>query len=114
MSEKPDDLQRILHMQEAIDRIIRFSHSLDYESFLQNEMAQFAIIKNYEIIGEAAYHLSPELRDEYPEIEWRKIMSFRHILVHDYYKINSAIVWNAQRKLEELGAQLERILTEKG
>ena len=88
MSAKPSEKDRLNHMLEAIDRIFRFSEGLDYEGFSKNEMAQFAIIKNFEIIGEAAYHLSRELRESNVAIEWRKIIAFRHILVHDYYKIN--------------------------
>lgn len=51
---KPSDQERLEHMMEAIDRIFRFSDPLSYSDFVNNEMAQFAIIKNFEIIGEAA------------------------------------------------------------
>lgn len=77
-------------------------------------MAQFAIIKNFEIIGEAAYQLPRDFREANSTIEWRKMIAFRHILVHDYYKINTAIVWNAiVYRLEELKRQIEVLLDEK-
>ena len=113
MSEKPVNKERLAHIIEAIDRIFRFTDDMTFETFLENEMAQFAIIKNLEIIGEAAYQIDKALKDSYPAIEWRKIMAFRHILVHDYYKINMEIVWNAkQKKLMDLKIQVEAILGE--
>ena len=99
MSDRPTNKDRLAHIVQAIDRIFRFVDNLDHDQFSENEMAQFAIIKNFEIIGEAAYQLSKELRTKHPEIEWRKIIAFRHILVHDYYKINTQIVWNARSSL---------------
>jgi len=113
MSEKPVNRERLEHIIAAIDRIFRFTDEMTFESFMKNEMAQFAIIKNFEIIGEAAYQIDKGIKETHPEIEWRKITAFRHILVHDYYKINMEIVWNAkQNKLEELKIQIEEILDE--
>lgn len=113
MSAKPSESERLAHIIEAIDRIFRFRDQLSYEEFLNNEMAQFAIIKNFEIIGEAAYHLSKELRATHSSIEWRKVIAFRHILVHDYYKINTEIVWNAiENKLMDMRIGIEQILSE--
>ena len=52
--------ERLTHMLEVIDRIFRFVEGLEYETFLTNELAQYAVIKNFEIIGEAAYQLPKE------------------------------------------------------
>lgn len=111
MSAKLSDRERLEHIREAIDRIFRFRNQLSYEEFMHNEMAQFAIIKNFEIIGEAAYHISREVRESNPKIEWRKVIAFRHILVHDYYKINTEIVWNAiEGKLVDMYHEIEQLL----
>ncbi len=112
MKEKPSKSERLEHMIEAIERILKFVKGMKYDDFIENEMAQFAIIKNFEIIGEAAYHLPKEYRKANEEnIEWRKIIAFRHILVHDYYKINTEIIWNAiQGKLVELKKEIEYLL----
>lgn len=108
---KPSDQERLEHMMEAIDRIFRFSDPLSYSDFVNNEMAQFAIIKNFEIIGEAAYKLSEETRAKNDRIEWRKVIAFRHILVHDYYKINTEIIWNAiENKLMDMRVEVEGML----
>lgn len=111
MSEKPDEKERLNHIINAIDRINRFTENMNFDQFKEDEVMQFALIKNFEIIGEAAYHLTPNFRENHTEIEWRKIMVFRHILVHDYYKINLEIVWNAkENKINELKKQIEEIL----
>jgi uncharacterized protein with HEPN domain len=111
MSAKPDEVQRLSHILEAIERIYRFTEDMDFQKFKENEMAQFAVIKNFEIIGEATYQLSSELKDKYRQVEWRKIAAFRHILVHEYYQIDMAIVWNAREdRLEELKNQIEAII----
>jgi len=112
MKEKPSKIDRLNHIVEAIDRILKFVKDMDYENFVKNEMAQFAVIKNFEIIGEAAYHLPKDYRITNEEnIEWRKIIAFRHILVHDYYKINTEIIWNAiQGKLVELKKEIKELI----
>lgn len=85
MREKPRDRERLLHILEAAKNILEFTEGKTYEDFLSDKMAQFAVVKNFEIIGEAAYHLTAALREKTKhKIEWRKIMAFRHILVHDY------------------------------
>ena len=113
MSARPDDRERLNHIIEAIDRIKRFTGAMDFEAFSKDEVVQFAIIKNFEIIGEAAYHLTDEVREANPQVEWKKIMAFRHILVHDYYKINLEIVWKARKnKIDEMRKQIEAILEE--
>ncbi len=116
MKEKLAKEERLTHILEAIDRIFRFVEDLDFEAFLKNEMAQYAVIKNFEIIGEAAYQLPKEYREENEEIEWRKIMGLRHVLVHDYYKINKEIVWNTihEKLLELRAAIIQLIEREKG
>ena len=111
MSERPDDIQRLNHILEAIERINRFTENMNFDEFSGNEMAQFAVIKNFEIIGEAAYQISDDLKENYSGIDWRKITAFRHILVHEYYRVNMEIVWNAkEERIKELKAQVERII----
>ena len=113
MSARPDDREQLNHIVEAIGRIKRFTGEMDFEAFSKDEVVQFAIIKNFEIIGEAAYHLTDEVREANPQVEWKKIMAFRHILVHDYYKINLEIVWKARKnKIDELRKQIKEILAE--
>ena len=63
MKQKPRDKERLEHILEAANNIQEFSNEVTFDEFLQNKMLQYAIVKNFEIIGEAAYHLSKEIRD---------------------------------------------------
>ena len=111
MPAKPTDLERIGHMIESINKIFDYTEDLSYEEFHKNELVQDAVIKNFEVIGEAAYHVSPELKDRYINIEWKKIQGLRHVLVHDYYKINIEILWNTRDKyLHNLLVDLDELI----
>lgn len=93
MREKNKDKARLLHIIEAIDNIFEFTNNQTFETYRQNKMLRFAIIKNLEIIDEAAYLLTNEFKKEYSEIEWHALIGMRHVLVHGYYQIRDEIVW---------------------
>ena len=57
-------------------------------------MARFASIKQLEIIGEAANHLSGEIIEKYPDVEWKEIIALRNILIHEYFGVDAKIVWD--------------------
>jgi len=93
MREKIRDKSRLEHIIESIDNIFEFTENVSLEQFAVNKMMWYAVFKNLEIIGEASYMLTNELREKYTEIEWEKIIGLRHVLVHGYYTINANIVW---------------------
>ena len=98
-------------MRVAVSKIFRYTDQMGYDDFASQEMVQDAVIKNFEILGEAAYHLSKPLQQKYPDIAWRKIAGLRHILVHDYYRVNPQILWNTKEKdLPQLVVELDAIL----
>ena len=76
------------HMLESIDRIQKNVTDLDWEHIRENEIFYYGLVKNIEIIGEAAYHLTKEFREANAEIPWNLIIKMRHVLVHDYYQID--------------------------
>lgn len=93
MREKLNDRQRLLHIMEAIENIFEFTNNLTSEDFTKSKMTRFAVIKNLEIIGEAAWLVSDELKTSHSAIVWNDIIKMRHILVHDYFQINDKIIW---------------------
>jgi uncharacterized protein with HEPN domain len=93
MREKIRDEERLQHILEAISNIFEFIEGVTLEDYSNNKMLRYAVVKNLEIIGEAAYLLSKDLKDHYPEIEWNDIVSMRHLLVHGYYHIKDSRVW---------------------
>ena len=71
------------------------------------------MIRNFEVIGEATKQLSMELRQQYPEIPWRRIAGFRDVLIHDYMGIDLDEVWDVvERNLPDLKGKVEVILQE--
>lgn len=111
MPAKPTDLERIGHMIEGIKKIFSYTDKLSLKDFLDNELVQDAVIKNFEVIGEAAYHISTELKTKHDHLAWTKIQGIRHVLVHDYYQINPEILWNTKEDhLDDLWDSLEKIL----
>ena len=93
MREKVRDKSRLEHIMESIDNIFEFTENVNLEQFAANKMMWYAVFKNLEIIGEASYMLTNELREKHTEVEWEKIIGLRHVLVHGYYTINANIVW---------------------
>ena len=92
-----DDLTYIEHINECIDKIKRFNSQLTQENFNNNEIVQDAVIRNIEIIGEAAKQISYQFREQYTDIPWKEITGMRDKLIHDYMGVDTEIVWNTVR-----------------
>ena len=80
-------------MMEAIDAIRDYTAGMDYASFLKNRMARDAVVRNVQVLGEAANRVPKPFRDQHPTIEWMRIIRTRHILVHDYFGLDYEILW---------------------
>lgn len=107
MREQIRDKSRLEHILESINYVLEFTNGINFEAFLKNKMLQFAVIKNLEIIGEASYKLTNDFRNNHPEIEWKKIISMRHILVHGYYDTDEKIVWDTTKNLSAFKEQIQ-------
>ncbi|MGH8699081.1 MAG: HepT-like ribonuclease domain-containing protein [Burkholderiales bacterium] len=98
-------------MLEAIERIRRYVGRKRRVGFLGNPLLQDAVIRNIEIVGEAAGRVSPEFAARHPEIPWREIVGMRHRLIHGYLKVNLATVWEVvERDLPALEPGLRALL----
>lgn len=112
MSER-DALLLIEDMLEAAYKILRYTSSLNYEAFLSDEKTVDAVVRNFEIIGEASNRLDQEFKDRYKEIEWNRIRGFRNRIVHEYFGIDYRIVWTIiESYIDDLIGNLEPIVTE--
>jgi uncharacterized protein with HEPN domain len=102
-------------MQEAIGRILRYVEGLDADEFIADEKTSDAVVRNLEIIGEAANRLPDEFCARHTEIEWRKIIGLRHRIVHDYFGVDLALVWQiATTNIPQLAEQLSRVAGKSG
>jgi uncharacterized protein with HEPN domain len=113
MREKPKDYGRLMHISDALANISEFLHGKSVEDFLRDKLLYYAVVKNLEIIGEAAYMLSTEFKESHPETTWKGIVRMRHILVHGYYQIDAHIVWSTiEQDLPNLEAQIKSYINE--
>lgn len=85
---------RLEHILESIEKIEYIATDLSYEEYLQDWIKQDAIIRNFEIIGEAIANLDDEIKDSNPDVEWKLAKDMRNFLVHEYFKIDFKAVWD--------------------
>lgn len=96
---------------EAIRRIRSYTNGLNAKDFEKDLKTQDAVIRNLEIIGEAAGKLPNDIKSKSSEIEWRKIIGVRNILIHEYFGISTSIVWDiVQNKLKPLEQTCRKLL----
>lgn len=112
------DRQRLIdylaHLLEAIERIDRYVENLDEVAFLQNELIQDAVIRNFEIIGEASHNIEthhPEFAAEHPELPLAVAYQMRNAVAHGYFKVDLEIVWKTIHKdLPWLHEQIRQLI----
>jgi uncharacterized protein with HEPN domain len=105
-----DERLYLSNIKECIERIEEYTKG-GKEEFMQNKMIQDAVIRNFEIIGEATKRLSPELRSQYSDVPWQQMAGLRDVLIHDYLKVNLNLVWKIiEQNLSNLKRQVTAIL----
>ncbi len=96
MSERP----QLLYCQDILESgaaILSYVQGITCDAFVQDRMRYSAVIREFEIIGEAVGKLSEELKGGYPEIPWQDVKDFRNLLAHEYFGVDLEIVWNTIR-----------------
>ena len=98
-------------MDRFARRAVDYCTGLDRDQFFDNQLVQDAVLRNIELIGEAAARISPGVRLAHPEIAWREIVAMRNQLIHGYLGIDLDVVWDVVRvELPLLITQLEVVL----
>lgn len=92
-------------------KILRYIGDSTYEDILKDEMRIDAVVRNFEIIGEAASKIPDDVKNKYPLIEWRKVSDFRNVLAHEYFGLDYEIMWEIIKdKLPNLQKDIQAIL----
>ena len=95
---------------ESIKKIKIYTSGLSLDDFLKDDKTIDAVIRNFEIIGEASNRIPDEIRDKFQLVNWHRIKGFRNRIVHDYMWIDYEIVWEIiEKDLEELKNKIQEI-----
>ena len=106
-----EDMVRIRHILDAAGKAGEFTRGRTREDLDHDEMLALALVHLLEVVGEAASGVSVDLRNEHPDIPWKKMVGLRNRLIHGYFDVNLDTVWDTIiSDLPPLIADLERIL----
>jgi len=97
-------------MVDAAHKVFKYTEGMSFEGFLEDEKTKDAVIRNFEILGEASIRMNEDYKSLNPQIDWKTIRGFRNRIVHDYMGVDYEIVWEIiQTDLEELLFQLKKL-----
>jgi uncharacterized protein with HEPN domain len=97
-------------LEEAALKIQRRTLGVSFEEFVANDLLYDAVVRNLEVIGEAAKGIPAEVRSRAPSVDWRRIAGLRDVLAHAYFAIDNETLWDiVQNKIPELLAQVARL-----
>jgi uncharacterized protein with HEPN domain len=109
-----DESFYLADIQECCEKVLKYTAGYTLKDLIHDDRTFDAILRNLEIIGEAAKHISEETKARYPQVKWRKIGDFRNIVAHEYFGVSDEIVWDViENEIPPLSEQMKTILNEK-
>lgn len=113
MRERDRDKGRLQNIIDYSDNVIMLIRGYSFEDFLADKRTYYSVMKNVEIVGEAAYMLTNDFKDAHPKTPWKVVQGMRHVLVHDYANIDAKELYNtALNDIPILRQQIEHYLSE--
>jgi len=105
------DLNRLEHMIDACEKIIRFT-AVDYDVYEKSDEKQAAVARCFEILGEAAGKITDDLKKQHTNIPWSVAIGLRNILIHDYVKVDYSELWKtAKEDIPSMLSDLKNIIS---
>jgi uncharacterized protein with HEPN domain len=92
----PIERDYLLYLEDmllSMERIEEYTDNLDFRKFKMNYLIVDAVVRNFEIIGEASKKVPTQIQEKYPEIPWRKMYGLRNLIVHEYFGIDYEMLW---------------------
>ena len=83
---------------DSIKKIEKYSDGIHFDKFSSDELIQDGVVRNLEIIGEAVKNIPDDMKNKYPDLDWKKIAGLRDILIHAYFGVDVEIVWDIVKK----------------
>ncbi len=109
--------EEFMYLQDIVascDKVLRFTKKFHLSDLIQDEKTYDAVVRNLEIIGEAAKHISEDIRAQITDIEWRKIAGMRDMLAHAYFGIDNDILWDVVKNKVPQLAEATKAFLDKG
>jgi uncharacterized protein with HEPN domain len=104
---------RISDILQCIAKIKRYTKGYTFDDFQEDEKTVDSVLRNLEIIGEAARQVPSDVKAQHPEIPWAEMLAIRNIVIHEYHGVNIRIIWQTVKEdLPPLVSPLKRILQE--
>lgn len=111
MSPERNWRMRVDDILTCIRKIKSYTRNMTFEQFDADDKTKDAVIRNFEIIGEAASHIPLEIQDKFPHLDWLEMRGMRNIIAHAYFGISMSIIWRtAEHDLPKLEKELQNIL----
>lgn len=108
---KRDSILLLADILDSIEKIKRYTKEHSFATFIEDSKTIDAVIRNFEIIGEAANRLPEEFKDNHPDINWFRIRGFRNRIVHDYMGVDYQIVWTIiEKDIAQLAEDIKKIM----
>ena len=108
-----DEIMYLQDIADSCNKILRFTAGFSQPDLIGDERTYDAVVRNLEIIGEAAKHVGANLRRQIPDIEWRRAAGFRDILAHAYFGIDNDILWDVvKNKIPQFAGAISAFLKE--
>jgi len=103
-------LEIIAHILIEIEFLREKRQTLNKAEFVNDETMRRAFVRSLEIIGEAVKKINIDIKNQYPDIQWREIAGMRDKLIHDYFGVDYSLVWDVvENKIDDLKSDLENI-----